>query len=100
MRYDKDIYFQRRTQGAYDPETGDYGDATIDEDHKMANVIDTKKLTMEIVYGKIKQGSYTISIQNHYEKPFDYIRYGSRRYKVDYSRKLNTKHVFVVSEVQ
>ena len=98
MRYDKDIYFQKRTQGAYDPETGDYGNATIEEEHKHADVIDTKTITMQVVYGKIKQGSLTISIQNHYEKPFDYIRYENRRYRVDYSRKLNTKHVFVVSE--
>nr|DAJ09308.1 MAG TPA: hypothetical protein [Caudoviricetes sp.]DAQ66546.1 MAG TPA: hypothetical protein [Caudoviricetes sp.]DAZ02743.1 MAG TPA: hypothetical protein [Caudoviricetes sp.]DAZ77738.1 MAG TPA: hypothetical protein [Caudoviricetes sp.] len=55
---------------------------------------------MNLVYGSIKQGSKTVRLQMHYKKPFDRIRIGNALYRVDFERKLRTKHVFVVSEVQ
>lgn len=54
---------------------------------------------MKIVYGDIKEGSLSIQLQNHYDKPFDQIRVGEKRYKVDFSRKLRIKQIYVVSEV-
>ena len=100
MRYDTTIYFQRITPGEYDPDTGNYTDDTVDETLRYASVMDTGTETMIQVYGSIKQGSLTIQIQNHYTEPFDRIRVADTVYGVDYSRKLRTKHVFVVSEVQ
>lgn len=44
--------------------------------------------------------SKTVRLQMHYKKTFDRIRIGDTLYKVDFERKLRTKHVFVVSEVQ
>nr|DAE07512.1 MAG TPA: hypothetical protein [Siphoviridae sp. ct0zh2]DAZ22451.1 MAG TPA: hypothetical protein [Caudoviricetes sp.] len=55
---------------------------------------------MNLVYGSIKQGSKTVRLQTQYRKPFDRIRIGEILYRVDFERKLRTKHVFVVSEVQ
>lgn len=43
--------------------------------------------------------SLTIHLQNHYDRPFDRIRVGNKTYGVDFSRKLRTKQVYVVSEV-
>lgn len=100
MRYDKAIYFQKISPGAYNPDTGDYGEDSIEEERRLASVADTGTETMNIVYGSIKQGSLTIQPQTHYRKPFDFIRIGRRKYRVDLSRELRTKHIFVVSEVQ
>lgn len=99
MRYDTPIYFQTVIEGAYDQVTGNYDDDAIIEEEKMASVIDTSTKMMQIVYGAIKRGSLTIHIQNHYVSAFNFIRVNNTRYKVDYSRALSTKHVFVVSEV-
>ena len=66
MRYDTPVYFQKVTQGEYDPTTGDYEEDTVDETCVMASVMDTRTETMQVVYGSIKQGSKTIHIQNHY----------------------------------
>ena len=55
---------------------------------------------MNLIYGAFKQGVKTIRLQNHYNEPFDRIRIGDAVYRVDFERKLRTKHVFVVSEVQ
>ena len=74
MRYDTPVYFQKVTQGEYDPITGDYGEDTVDETCVMASVMDTRTETMQVVYGSIKQGSKTIHIQNHYDKSYDSIR--------------------------
>lgn len=97
MRYDKPIFFQSTEPGAYDPLTGDYGDDTISEVKKYASVTDTGTETLRLVYGAIKQGSFTIRLQQPYKKPFDRIRIGEKLYQVDFARK---SRAFVVSEVQ
>ena len=99
MRYDTPIYFQKITQGKYDPTTGDYGEDTIQETCVMASVIDTQTETMKIVYGAIKQGSKTIHIQNHYDSSYDFIRINDKVYQTDYFRMLKNKQSFIVHEV-
>ena len=91
MRYDTPIYFQKLTPGEYDPATGNYGEDAISEDMKSASVMDTGTNTMMLVYSGIKEGSLTIHLQNHYDRPFDRIRVGNKTYGVDFSRKLRTK---------
>ena len=100
MRFDTPIYFQHITKGEYDASTGNYGEDTITEVMCRASVTDSSTQTLTLVYGGIKQGSLTIRLQNHYSKPFDSIRIGGKRYRVDAERQLRVKHVFVISEVQ
>lgn len=100
MRYDTPVYFQRITPGEYDQSSGDYGAGEVTETMRYASVTSTGTDTINQVYGELKQGSYTVRIQNHYDEAFDRIRIGTKVYRVDFSRKLRTKHVFVVSEVQ
>lgn len=100
MRYDTPIYFQRLTQGEYDESTGDYEDDQIEETEVMASVMDTQTETMKLVYGDIRQGSLTLTIQNHFDQTFDNIRIGNKVYRVDRTRRLRVKQSFIVSEVQ
>lgn len=100
MRCDTEVFFQSITPGEYDESTGDYEEDKITEEKKHASVTDTGTDMMNLVYDAIKQGSKTVRLQMHYKKPFDLIRIGNVLYRVDFERKLRTKHVFVVSEVQ
>ncbi len=100
MRYDTPVYFQRITPGEYDPKTGNYGDEAAEETLRYASVMDTGTDMLKLVYDGPKRGSLTIQLQTHYTDPFDRIRVGNELYSVDFSRKLRTKHTFVVSEVQ
>lgn len=100
MRYDTPVYFQQVTTGEYDPKTGNYAEDTVKETLRYASVMNTGEEKLKLVYDGPKQGSLTIQIQNHYTEPFDRIRVGEKIYRVDDSRKLRTKHTFVVSEVQ
>lgn len=100
MRYDTPIYFQRLTQGEYDESTGNYEDDQIEETEVMASVMDTQTETMKLVYGDIRQGSLTLTIQNHFDQTFDNIRIGNKVYRVDRIRRLRVKQTFIVSEVQ
>lgn len=100
MRYDTPVYFQKITSGEYDPKTGNYAEDTVKETLRYASVMNTGEEKLKLVYDGPKQGSLTIHIQNHYNAPFDRIRVGGQVYSVDFSRKLRTKHTFVVSEVQ
>lgn len=100
MRYDTPIYFRRLTQGEYDESTGNYGADSVSEKMVMASVMDTQTETMKLVYGDIRQGSLTLTIQNHFDQAFDNIRIGDKVYRVDRTRRLRVKQSFVVSEVQ
>lgn len=100
MRYDATCLFSDEYPGAYDRPQGIMEVPVVQEIKKYASVMDTGTETMRIIYGEVRQGALTIQLQNHYNEAFDQIRVGRRIYGVDYSRKLKTKHVFVVSEVQ
>lgn len=100
MRFDTAIYFQKTDAEGYDPSTGDYSEGKPVEDEVYASVTDTGKTTMNIVYGGIKQGSLTARIQGRYHKPFDFIRIGKRRYRVDSVRRLSKMEAYILSEVQ
>ena len=100
MRCDTEVFFQSIVPGEYDEATGDYRDDTVSEEKRHASVTDTGTETMNLVYGSINQGSKTVRLQTHNKKSFDCIRIGNALYRVDFERKLRTKHVFVVSEVQ
>ena len=98
MRYDTPIYFctKKRT---YDKKTGNYTTEVVDETMRWASVMNTSEEKVQMIYGTLEQDSKTIQIQNHYDKPFEYIRIGEKKFKVDKEQKLRFKHVFVVSEV-
>lgn len=100
MRFDKPVYFQTVKKGLYDAVTGDYSAETVSEVEKYASVTHSGAETINLVYGSIKQGSRVVRLQRPYTEPFDFIRIDGKRYRVDSSRPLREKHVFVVSEVQ
>lgn len=100
MRFDTPIYFKSIKQGDYDEHTGNYGNDNITEVKKYASVTNSGIDTIKIIYGALKQGSLIVRIQGEYKEPFDFIRIDEKDYKVDMSRKLRTKQVFIVSEVQ
>ena len=100
MRYDRTIYLCRRGIETYDDATGDYIESEPSCVKRRATIMDTRKDTMQLVYGEIRQGSLTVHIQNHYHCAIDYMMIDGIKYRIDYQRKLRTKHTYVVSEVQ
>ena len=99
MRFDTEVFLQTVKQGVFDPATGNYSDDNIAEAKMWANVNDTSKEDLVLVYGGIKQGSITVRFQGKVPV-FDYIRIGDTRYRADAERKLRTKTTFIMSEVQ
>ena len=100
MRTDTPIFFQTITPGAYDANTGNHGEPTVEEVKKFASVTDSGIDTLNLVYGEIRQGSKVVRLNGLYKGAFDRIRIGDKVYRVDKARPLRNKHVFVVSEVQ
>lgn len=104
MRFDTAVWFVKNGTPIYEPLTGDYRNEASTEERVYASVTDTAQETLLVIYGEIRQGSLTIRLQNHYTNAFDNIvikegRYAGT-YAVDKRRRLRTKEVFVVSEVQ
>jgi hypothetical protein len=100
MRFDTPVFFQSCKKGEYDPDTGNYKPDIVEETQCWASVTETKEDTLNLIYGEIKQGCYTVRLQNTYRKVVYRIRIGDKLYKVDFRRRLRTKDIFVVSEVQ
>lgn len=100
MRFDTPVYFQRIRPGEYEEDTGNYGPDVMEEEKRYANVTSAGTATLQLVYGVIRQGCRVVRLQRHYRPSFDRIRIGEKIYRVDSSRELRNKHVFIVSEVQ
>ena len=100
MRYDTPIYFCRCTPGAYDASTGNYADDSIVEVKRYGNVQNTDEQTVSLLYGSLKQGVKTITLQRAYNGLFDDIRIGERHYVVGQKTNLRFKQILIVSEVQ
>lgn len=100
MRYDTPVYFQEILPGKYNPVTGNYGEGTVTEEKRYADVTDAGTDTLNLVYGELKQGVRVIRLQRKYGKPLNRIRIGKKAYKVDFSRNLRSKQTFIVSEVR
>lgn len=97
MRYNTPIFFQSIKKGAYNPDTGDYAPDTPIETRRYADITDSGINTIQLIYGKLKQGSKVIRLQRAYTEPFEHIRIGEKIYNVDFAR---WQKVFIVSEVQ
>jgi hypothetical protein len=100
MRFDRVVYFQKESIGTLNPATGNYENETSEEVKNYANITNAGTNTLNKMFGNIKEGSLIVRIMNEYKAPFDYICIAGKRYKVDFSRVLRRKHIFVVSEVQ
>lgn len=100
MRCDTPVYFQKIVPGKYNPVTGDYGEDTVTEEKRYADVTDAGTDTLNLVYGELKQGVRVIRLQRKYRGEFNRIQIGDKVYRVDFSRSLRAKQVFIVSEVQ
>lgn len=99
MRYDKSIYFQKKIEGKYDADTGNYLEDGVTETLKYGNVQNTSLNTLNLAYNDVSVNSLTITLQNHYNREFDRIRVGEKIYEVSFEKKLPVKHVFIAKEV-
>lgn len=83
-------------------ENGDYADGEVTEVKKFADVTDSARETLLLVYGEIKQGRKTIRLRTPYKGVFSRIRLVEdgieRFYHVDKTMLKN--RIFVVHEVQ
>ena len=98
MRYDKQIYFVKEGEDEYDYATGDYITTEPIKHETWANVSDTGTERMRLIYGNLKQGAITVRIIGKYDKEFDYIQVGDKKYNVDAFRTFRNDQSFNLSE--
>ena len=53
---------------------------------------------MQFIYGNLKQGAITVRIVGKYDKEFDYIQVGDKKYNVDAFRTFRNDQSFNLSE--
>ena len=98
MRYDQRIYFVKEGEDEYDYDTGDYVTTEPVKHEAWANVSDTGTERMQLIYGALKQGAITVRIVGKYDKEFDYIQVGDKRYNVDAFKTFRNDQSFNLSE--
>lgn len=102
MRYDRKVWFVNEKESAYDETTGDYTDPVVERIFRLANITTTGENSMVMLYGKIKQGAYTVRVQNGLEAPYQHIEIDAigNNYLVDSKKQLRNDLVLKVSESQ
>ena len=98
MRYSTPIYFVKEGEDEYDYSTGDYVTGEPLKVEAWANVSDTGTERMQLIYGALKQGAITVRIVGKYDKEFDYIQVGDKKYNVDAFRTFRNDQSFNLSE--
>ena len=104
MRYDKLIFFQKYTPGAYSADTGDYEDPGVKETAALASIMDAKEQAVSFLFGKLQPGTLIIHLQTRVTTEFDRIRVDAGSpydglYELKYRRCPHGKDVLLVSEV-
>lgn len=97
MRYDKKIVFQLVTE-VYQP-NGDYTPNVESEHTEYGSIVATDINTMHLVYGEIREGSLTFTLQNKVDYVYNRLLIDDKEYSVDARIKQRVKEAFVVSEV-
>ena len=97
MRYDTKVIFQQ-VEDTYQ-ENGDYAESVVEQHIEYASVQSTDAQTMHIVYGEIRQGSITLSLQNYIGYKFNRVLVNGKPYTVDQSIDLRFKKAYVLSEL-
>ena len=99
MRYDKRIYFVRKTQEEYDPIKGEWIGGATYAVPKMANVTDLGSERSVAMFGNVMEDALTVRLLNRYREPFDTIRIDDVHYSVIKDLKLRRKQTLIVKEV-
>ena len=96
MRYDTKAAFQL-VEDAYDSK-GDYTESVTEEHIEYVSVVNTDIQTMHLVYGEIRQGSITVTLQNYVGYTFNRIVINEKNYTVDQAIDLRVKKAYILSE--
>ena len=100
MRYDKRIYFIRKSQEEYDPIKGEWVGGVTYAVPKMANVTDLGSERSVAMFGNVMEDALTVRLLNRYREPFDTVRIDGTHYSVIKDLKLRHKHTLIVKEVE
>lgn len=100
MRYDKRIYFIRKSQEEYDPIKGEWVGGATYAIPKMANVTDLGSERSVAMFGNVMEDALTVRLLNRYREPFDTVRIDGTHYSVIKDLKLRHKHTLIVKEVE
>lgn len=98
MRYDTKVELIYLTPGAYDAKSGNYEEDVERVVPVYASVYDTGIERMQLLYGELRQGSKTFSLQNRIDKIPDKVRIDGKPYKIDHIQTERVKQIFICSE--
>jgi hypothetical protein len=100
MRYDTPIHFQKTGKSTYNKKTGNHEAGGTEETTVYASVSSAEADAVQLIYGTLKQDVMMVHLQNQYKDAFDFVRIGSKIYRPDYVKRLRTKEIIYMSEVQ
>lgn len=96
MRYDTKVMFQQ-VENTY-LSNGDYAETVAEEHIEYASIQNTDIQTMHLVYGEIRQGSVTLSLQNYVGYTFNRVVINGVKYTVDQAIDLRVKKAYILSQ--
>lgn len=100
MRHDRVIKLIKLPEEVYDDTTGDYTVGPGVEVEKLAHISDTGTQSMNLLYGKIREGAKTFRLKGELVAPFDYIQFGNDIYDVTMRRDVRDSVILHVVKRQ
>lgn len=99
MRYDKKATFIRTLgEAKYNPKTGEY-ESQIEEESLYVNVTDVGAQTSALVIGNLEEGAKVLRTMHPYNRPFEHVLLGNRKYKLIKRVELKERTSLIVGEI-
>ena len=96
MRYDKPVYFIRKNNKNYDPDSGEWTKGETIRTKRYANVTHMGADRQQVVFGDVKSNRLIVRLQRAYTDNYDYIEYAGKLYTVDSERCPSDRQSLVV----
>lgn len=94
MRYDKTVYFIKRGEKVYNPDTGNYTEGADIKIKRIASVSSMNSDTMDFLFDKLEIGALTIRIKTKLFDDFDYIECEGQAYNVKQAKIFRQEAVY------
>ena len=98
MRYSTPVFFIESGDKQYDPDSGTWIKGNDIRAKKYANVTHMEVERQQVAFGDVRSDRYVVRLQRPYERAYDHIEIGGKKYVVDIERCPGNKRSMVVVE--
>lgn len=98
MRYITALFFVKKPEKQYDPDSGEWSAGEPVKTKRRANITHMGAERQRVLFGDVCSNRFVVRLQRAYSGQYDYIEIGGKTYTVDTERCPSNKQSLVVIE--